>query len=168
MGFFSKLFGLGKTSAAPAVVERRRPDTGIAYDPALVPKLKSDHQDLLTMFGKISQTAEMKQYEELPKLLKKFKLALQTHLITENVRFYAYTQQRHINDNHSSDLIAGLRKEMNGIASAAIQFINRYETELFTPDVAVQFSKDLAGIGEVLVQRINTEEASLYTLYVPK
>ena len=167
MGFFSKLFGLDKPPAAPVVAERRR-DAGIAYDPALVPKLKADHQDLLAMFGKISQTAETGQYNELPKLLKKFKLALQTHLVTENVRFYVYTQQRHVGDSHSSELIAGLRKEMNGIASAAVQFINRYETAVFTSDVAAQFRQDLAGIGEVLVQRINTEEASLYTLYIPK
>lgn len=167
MGFFSRLFGFGKASVAPVVAERM-PDTGIAYDVALVPKLKADHQQLLSMFGKISQIAADGKFDELPGLLKKFKLALQTHLVTENVRFYVYVQQRQASDPGASSLIADLRKEMNGIASAAVQFINRYETAVFTQDVATEFRKDLANIGDVLVQRINTEETSLYTLYLPK
>jgi hypothetical protein len=55
---------------------------------------------------------------------------------------------------------------MNGIAGAAVQFINRYDSAQFTPEVAETFQKELAEIGEVLVQRINTEESSLYTLYL--
>ena len=88
--------------------------------------------------------------------------------MTENVRFYAYVQQHLASDSNASSLVADLRKEMNGIANVVVHFINRYETAVFTPDVADAFNRDLAGIGEVLVQRIDTEEASLYTLYLDK
>jgi hypothetical protein len=88
-------------------------------------------------------------------------------LVVENVRFYVYAQQHQAADPDASALIADLRKEMDGIARAAVQFINRYETTLFTTEVAATFLKDLGNIGNVLVQRINTEEARLYTLYQP-
>jgi hypothetical protein len=166
MGFFSRLFGQDKKQEASA--QTKKSDEGIAYDAGLVSKLKADHQELLAMFGKISQVATTGQFDELPKLLKRFKLALQTHLVTENVRFYVYVQQRQADDSNASSLIADLRKEMNGIANAAVNFIGQYEAAVFTEEVANQFKKDLAGIGEVLVQRINREETSLYTLYLPK
>jgi len=168
MGFFSWIFGKDNKSASQNVANEKKSESGISYDATLVPKLKDDHQQLLAMFGKVTQVSREKRYDEIPKLLKQFKHALQTHLVTENVRFYAYVQQHLANDSNASSLVADLRKEMNGIANAAVQFINRYETAVFTPDVAGAFNKDLAGIGEVLVQRINTEESSLYTLYLAK
>ncbi|NOT16299.1 MAG: hemerythrin domain-containing protein [Methylotenera sp.] len=166
MGFFSRLFGWDNKQEVP--VQTTKTEEGIPYDAGLVSKLKADHQELLAMFGKISQAAGAGQFDAVPKMLKRFKLDLQTHLVTENVRFYVYVQQRQAGDSGASSLIADLRKEMNGIASAAVHFIGQYENAIFTEDVANQFRKDLAGIGEVLVQRINTEESSLYTLYMPK
>ena len=166
MGFFSRLFGWNKKQETP--VRATKTEEGIPYDAGLVAKLKGDHQELLAMFGKISQVAAARQFDEVPKLLKHFKLALQTHLVTENVRFYVYVEQRQAYDSGASSLITDLRKEMNGIAHAAAHFIGHYETAVFTEEVASQFKKDLADIGEVLVQRINTEETSLYTLYLPK
>lgn len=168
MGFFSRLFGRSQKIVPAPAESKKKNESGITYDQSLVPKLKDDHHELLSMFGKVTQIAVDKRYEEIPALLKKFKFALQTHLIAENVRFYAYVQQNLAEDSDASSLVADLRKEMNGIATAAIQFINRYEIAVFTPEVADTFRKDLAGIGDVLVQRINTEESSLYTLYLPE
>lgn len=94
MGFFSRLFGLDNkqafTAADKAADEKQQ--NGISYDPALVPKLKNDHQQLLALFGKIAKTADSGQFDKLPAQLKQFKFSLQTHLVTENVRFYVYVQ----------------------------------------------------------------------------
>lgn len=169
MGIFSWFFSAKKPEKQEEVVEKisSANTSGIRYDPELVPALKQDHQALLGLYTVIKQAAENRRYEEIGPRLVELKRALQTHLVVENVRFYAYVQQGLAQDSDASSLIAGLRKEMDGIAHAAIKFVNRYETIAFTDEVAKAFLQELAAIGSVLVQRISTEESRLYTLYMP-
>lgn len=167
MGFFSRLFSRGTPANTSRTLKEQKTDSGIRYDANLVPSLKKDHQQLLGLYGQIKQAAEQGQYALIPAKLRELKHALQSHLVVENVRFYVYVQQHMAADGDASSLIADLRKEMDGIARAAVQFINHYETTPFTAEVAATFLKELGDIGAVLVQRINTEESRLYTLYMP-
>jgi len=167
MGFFSSLFSFGGNQDKKPKPPEPRQESGIRYDVELVPSLKHDHQQLLSIYGEISKAAEASQFDLVQSGLHELKHSLQTHLVVENVRFYVYLQQHLAGDQNASALIADLRKEMDGIARVAVQFVNRYETAQFTPELATTFRKELAGIGEVLVKRISTEESRLYTLYMP-
>ena len=86
MGLFSFLFGSSakesETSKETAV------HTGISFDALLIDKLKEDHQELVKLFTAIKTAASEGHFAEIHKILHEFKLALQTHLAVENVRFY--------------------------------------------------------------------------------
>ncbi len=167
MGFFSRVLNLVRRTEQPAKPLETRHEGGIRYDADLVPSLKQDYQNLLGIYGEVSRAAADSRFDLVKSRLHDLKHNLQTHLVVENVRFYVYLQQHLASDQNASALIADLRKEMDGIARAAVQFVNRYETAEFTPELAETFRKELAGIGEVLVKRISTEESRLYTLYMP-
>lgn len=167
MGFFDSLFSFGrhKNAGAPQA-EPAQESSGIRYDANLIPNLKQDHQQLFSLFTQICDETEEGNFELVKTRLRALKHTLQSHLVVENVKFYVYLQQHLADDQEASSLIADLRKEMDGIARAAVQFVNRYEASHFTPELAATFRQELAAIGEVLVKRIDTEESRLYTLYM--
>lgn len=167
MNFISKLFSHDKSPQPSLSLKEQKVESGINYNANLVPSLKQDHQMLLGLYGQIKQAAEREQYHLIPPKLIELKHALQAHLMVENVHFYVYVQQHLAANAEASALIADLRKDMDGIAHAAVKFIRNYETAAFTKEIASTFLKDLGEIGNVLVHRINTEESTLYTLYLP-
>jgi regulator of sigma D len=160
MGIFSSLFG-GREPEGREYTQ----STGISYDPQLVDKLKEDHRDLVKIFSSIKSSAIKGDFREIPQILSDFKLALQTHLAVENVRFYVYVQQAYAHDVDTSDFITGLRSEMNGIARAVIKFTDKYSAVHPTHATLSDFLADLDGIGSALVKRVELEETRLYSLY---
>lgn len=160
MGLFSSLFGSRQKET-----EETLPRMGIGYDALLIHKLKEDHQELVKIFTAIKTAANEKRFREIPKILPEFKLALQTHLAVENVRFYVYVQQLYANDVDTSDFITGLRSEMNGIARAVIKFTEKYSVTELTHSTVASFKAELDEIGSVLVKRVQLEESRLYALY---
>ena len=176
MGFFSRLFGIESSKPSPPVAARAaqvRADiqtqgrkVGIRFDPMLIGSLKEDHQTLFRLYGELVQAKDSGNYANVPKLLGEFKFALQTHVMVENVRFYVFLQQQLAGDADTSAFIADVRKQMDGIARAAVKFANTYAVgEPFTPELARGFSADLAAIGDVLTKRVAMEESRLYPLY---
>ncbi len=173
MGFFSNLFG--KPSASPHVqarvaelrdnVVQRQQDKSISFDAALVGKLKDDHKELFKIYGRIVAAKDSNNFTGMAQLMRDFKLMLQTHLMVENVRFYVYLQQQFAGDSDVVGFITDVRKEMDGIARAAIQFTNTYAVDSYTEEMKKDFAKELNAIGQVLVKRIAMEESRLYTLY---
>lgn len=85
MGFFNVRPASGGTS-------QQRTENGdvSAYDPRLIDYLCDDHVRLGAIFRQIGASGKGGHYEQLRELLGLFKSILQTHVRTENKRFYTY------------------------------------------------------------------------------
>jgi hypothetical protein len=163
MGLFSFLFGSSEKEAEAS--KETAPHTGISYDPSLIYKLKEDHEELVRLFTAIKSAAIGGKFADIPNILSEFKLALQTHLAVENVRFYVYVQQHYANDVDTSNFITGLRTEMNGIARVVMKFAEKHAADQLTHSTVGNFVTELDEIGAVLVKRVQLEESRLYSLY---
>ncbi|MDR0247704.1 MAG: hemerythrin domain-containing protein [Burkholderiales bacterium] len=172
-GFLSWLFG--NTPGAKSEIKSSRLShlghhparSRIHYDGTLVGKLKEDHIELLSLFGKIKDASEDGNYVVLPRLLAFLRLTLQTHLMLENVKFYAYMRQYFAGDKDLSNFIGGVKKEMDYIARAVVRFADTYNTQAVIKERVVEFKKELDEIGDILLKRIDLEETRLYILYIP-
>ncbi len=170
MGLFDFLFG--KAGEVPAAQPAKGGvvhwgNGGLQYDPELIAKLMQEHRDLLTMFGSIRQSYQVQDFAAVQKALQEFKLSLNVHLLTENVRFYAYVKKGLSGNVQDLETVTAFWREMQAIAKVVIQFLGKYETPDFTPDMRAAFGKELEDVGMALVHRIKREEESLYTLYQP-
>ena len=143
------------------------PGTGIRYSPTLIDELKKDHKQLLATYMAIKASFDGGDYRTVSAKLNEFRIGLQGHLLTENVRFYIYLDRVHGQDEMNSDLIRGFRREMDGIGRTALNFLKKYETIGVDKELAGAFAKDFAEIGTVLGERIQREESVLYPLYIP-
>lgn len=165
MGILSWISGISADEQARAMASKATVHKEIGYDAGLIEQLKSDHHGLVKAFTEISAAVKCKQYREVPRLLGRFKIALQAHIMTENVKFYVYLQNKVASDPDTSQYVADLRKEMDGIARAVVKFANTHSTSMLTEETAEAFAQQLGEIGEILLQRVHLEESSLYTLY---
>ncbi len=166
MGFFSRFFG-GSNKNQPIEDIRLEPTTGIKYHPDLVADLKNDHQALFALYGSLVALSKEERFRELPKKLQEFKIALQSHILVENVQFYVYLQNKLKDDPMNLEFIKEVRKEMNHIARIVVNFTKKYERVGFSVTQKREFVKELETIGGVLTQRIKMEETKLYILYKP-
>lgn len=139
--------------------------TGIRYNPDLVASLKKDHQVLLGVAGEIVAAWNARNSDLLYDKLHAFKDGLNGHLLTENVKFYAYLEQRYGSDEETRVLIHQFRQEMNGIAKAATAFIRKYHVKPWTDELHNAFKGEFDQVATLLVKRIEREENQLYTLY---
>lgn len=163
------LFGkkdYNKEDAGSGDQYKSAPGTDIHYDPQLIEKLKGDHQDLLALYGEIKSAFDAQDYDAVSRRLNEFRSGLQAHLLTENVRLYIYLSHMFKTDDTNFELIRGFRKEMDGIAKTAMDFLKKYDSIGVDADLAPSFAKDFATIGEVLGARIKKEESVLYPLYM--
>lgn len=156
------------TPAAPTPQYNTAPGTEIRYHPELIDQLKSDHQALLGLYGEIKTAFDAGDYATVSQKLDALRSGLQGHLLTENVRLYIYLDRCLANDETNSDLIRGFRREMDGIAKVAMNFLKKYEAIGVDKELAGAFAKDFATIGQVLGARIQKEEQVLYPLYMPQ
>lgn len=170
MGLFSGLMGDDETQRdghARSVKPLRPGHGGIAYDAALVDTLKDDHQQLLQVFTDIRQAGNEGRFAHLAQLLEQFKLALLNHVALENVKFYVYMQNHAGMDAATLGFIAGVRKEMNGIARTVGKFVDAHLASVPSYATLPRFNEELHQVGEVLAKRIELEETQLYSLYRP-
>ncbi len=171
-GFLSRLFGMGGKDEASAKAAKLQsaiktaPRALINFDDGLIDKLKIDHAELLRLHGELKFVSEHGDFSALPDLLKSFRLALQTHVMVENVKFYAYLQQHFAKDADLMAYISDVKREMDSIARAVVKFTNNYASQRLTPGKAAEFRKELDDIGGTLVKRVGLEETKLYTLYM--
>ena len=176
--FVGKFFG-GRPDKKPPGPRRRstsstrpnghsKPKRGISYDSGLIRNLEEDHEKLVEIYGRVwSEGYEKKDFSTLGNLLSEFKSVFQSHLLKENVKFYAYLEQSMTNDAHSLSVVKEFRRDMNDIANAVISFCKKYERPTYTQSAIEQFKKDYEGIGQALVRRVQLEERDLYSLYGP-
>ena len=143
------------------------PGTQISYNADLIPQLKAEHQQLLELFGMINMAFSRDDLQLTAKLLEDFRRGIQSHLLTENIRFYIYLEHSLTQDLESMSLMHGFRQEMDTIGKAVLSFLSKYKDIGTRPDFAIPFRKDLEDVGKILVDRITREEETLYPLYFP-
>lgn len=143
------------------------PGTHIGYNPDLVPHLHADHVMLGEIFIAIDNAFKAGDLATTVRHMNHFRVAIQAHLLTENVRLYIYLEHALAHDAASHALIHEFRHEMDGIGKAVLAFLSKYRELDTQPNLAVSFGSDLKAIGKVLVERIEREEATLYPLYLP-
>ena len=170
MGLLKRLFG-GKpgndTVSTMQPGTAREPGRTIRYDPGLVDGLKDDHQELVAMYTALGEQVAGGDFHGIDAALQEFKIRLEAHLLTENVRFYVYVEQSMADDEVNYELIRGFRKEMNSIARAVVEFVRRYRQQPVGPATQAQFIREHGEVGRLLAQRIAREESELYVLYQP-
>lgn len=161
------MFGFFKKRKKAEVSEGTAPGTQIHYHSDLVPELHEDHQQLLKLFGEISEANQERDYGRLARVLDEFGSLLRGHLLTENVKLYVYLQHALANDPDNNVLMQEFRTEMHGISKVVTKFLREYSKGEWNDQRHDRFSAELGKIGEVLVKRIETEEQVLYPLYMP-
>lgn len=163
------MFGFFKKKKREQSVEPEdEASAGIRYNPELVGRLKSDHQELLVIYRAIETHFARGDLAGTVARLNDFRYLLQDHLLTENVRFYLYLGQQFAHDQTNAELIRGFRQEMDAIGRVVLKFLDRYETMVEDPKIAASFLEELGQIGAVLSHRIKKEEQTLYPLYMPR
>ncbi|VAW66682.1 hypothetical protein MNBD_GAMMA11-3425 [hydrothermal vent metagenome] len=162
-------FGLFRKKTKPSISDGSYAvrGTNIHYKPNLIDDLKDDHTSLLTLYGQIQAFNNSRNYKKVSEYLSIFRDEFEDHLLKENINLYIYLTHQLKGDAMNTGLITNFRKEMNGIATLALNFLAKYES--IETDLGLQngFSDELAAIGSALGTRIKREESMLYTLYAP-
>lgn len=168
MGLFNWLFGSKRetahVTAAKVHIDTSGQPRAISYDPTLIERLKTDHEDLVALYQKLGTLLEASKYGDIRSELINFKTRFEAHILTENVRFYVYLEQ-HLEDVHNTELMRDFRREMNTIARGVVEFVKKYQFSAFDGELRSQFVQDYQAVGGLLAQRIEREESGLYPLY---
>lgn len=160
------MFGIFKKSKPQATEVFVKPEKGIAFYPELITDLVDDHQQLERIHENIKAEFSRGNLKAVTAGLKKFSTLLRNHLITENMRLYIYLQQKVEGDEVNSQLVRSFRKEMDGIAKPALDFLERYQNiESNPPAELATFISELDKIGGEVHARMHREEEVLYPLY---
>lgn len=164
MGIFSRAIAEEEHKAAAPQAGKAG---GITYDPALVDRLKKEHQELVRLFTAIKTATAECHFNQLPGLLADFKHAFLNHVGLENVKIYVYMQQHWEVDAETLNFVSGVRKEMNEIARVVMKFIDMHLANEPSPVSVMMFNAELDKVGAALLKRVEIEENRLYTLYRP-
>jgi hypothetical protein len=162
-GFFKKK---EEQHPAPAAAPAPASQGGIQFHPELIKELVSDHHRLLHLHGGIRECFDRRDLAMVSGKLKEFGVLLRNHLLTENMRLYIYLQQRMAGDEVNTTLVRSFRKEMDGIAKTALEFLDKYnELEKMPEAHLTSFAAEFDQIGSVVHARMRREEDTLYPLY---
>lgn len=169
MRLLSRLIGAKEQRPARTVADtgtiRVMAVAGLAYDAGLVDRLKNEHRELARLFMEIKAAASAGQFSKLTVLLLHLKLAFQTHIMLENVKLYAYVQQRCAHDAETLAFIAAGHREADEIARAVKKFVKTYANAQFGHDTIAPFLAELDHIIALVLRRMELEENRLYALY---
>lgn len=157
-------------SAAPAATApvAAAPAAGIAYYPKLIDELVQDHHQLQVLQERIKHGFDQRDLGMVARELGEFGALLRNHLLKENMRLYIYLQQRVAGDEVNTSLVRSFRKEMDGLARQALDFLEKYKAIETMPAMEVlNFVEELERIGNVVHGRMQREEQALYPLYAP-
>lgn len=138
------------------------------YRPDLIPKLRAEHRELLSLFADLENTSEQGDEPACRAALDRFTRALQDHLLTENRHLYGYLSRRVDPDPDFARQVDAMSADMMRVGKILHRFITTYTRATWTSALQAQLRKDLPPIGEVLAHRIHEEESVLYPLYSPR
>jgi hemerythrin-like domain-containing protein len=140
---------------------------GTGFDARLVPQLTDDHKQLLHQLQTIRETVDEGHHEIVRELLSDFRITLQAHLLTENVKLYIYLGRHLTKDGTNARRVERCREEMAGIGRKVMDFLRRYTDAVLLPERAPDFLEELDGVVATLARRIEREESELFPLYLP-
>lgn len=156
----------GRTTPSNGRRSRASIPGGIQFHPALIGELVSDHHRLLHLHGGIRECFDRRDLAMVSGKLKEFGVLLRNHLLTENMRLYIYLQQKMAGDEVNTTLVRSFRKEMDGIAKTALEFLEKYNDLEKMPEAHLSsFAAEFDQIGSVVHARMQREEETLYPLY---
>jgi len=141
------------------------PGTQILYDPALVPRLKQDHAQLIRIFNSLTVAIKLQKYAEASDLLDSFKALFNAHALTEYTKLYIFLDYAFRSDPTHHELIIQFRKEMHDIGRAVRAFYIKWSSQSPDKMSSTIFKTEIEIIGNILIERIETEESRLYEIY---
>ena len=151
---------------AKSASETAAPDTSIAFKPALVDELRSEHRELLHLYKNLVAAHQRADFDAAVVNLKRFTYALRAHLLKENLHLYVYLKHALRDDQESSALMGSMRVEMGKIGRVLNDFVTRYTTSPWDLEVRETLGGELGKIAEILSIRIQQEEEVLYPMYM--
>jgi hemerythrin-like domain-containing protein len=152
--------------SAPTAAPAPAPSGGIQYYPELIKDLIGDHRRLFDLHDSIKTSFARRELALVSGSLKEFGVLVRNHLLTENMRLYIYLQQKMAGDEVNTALVRSFRKEMDGIAKTALEFLEKYnEIEKNSEVELSSFAEEFDQIGSVVSTRMKREEETLYPLY---
>ncbi|HEV7491222.1 MAG TPA: hemerythrin domain-containing protein [Rhodanobacteraceae bacterium] len=141
-------------------------ETSIAFKPALIDELRSEHRELVHLYKSLVSTHQRGDFDAAVSNLKRFTYALRAHLLKENLHLYVYLRHALRDDPESSALMASMRVEMGKIGRVLNDFVTRYTSSPWDLEVRQDLGGELNKIAEVLMVRIDQEEEVLYPMYL--
>ena len=167
LAFLKRWLGHEPTAESPPETPRPSAGNRVPYHPNLIEDLKSEHQELVDLLGRVSKALDKNDIESIPKLLHEFGVRLRAHLLKENVELYVYLARNLAGDPDNQALMRDLKREMMHIGRSVNQFLETYADQAWDQSRKDKFAEDFAQLTDVLGERIQVEEADLYTLYLP-
>lgn len=161
--FLANWFRTADRAAQKAVAS---PDVAIAYKPALIEELQTEHRELMHLFKVLVAAHQRGDHDAAVSNLKRFTYALRAHLLKENLHLYVYLKHALKDDQESSGLMASMRVEMGKIGRVLNDFVTRYTSAPWDLEMRQDLGAEINKIAEVLTVRIQQEEDVLYPMYI--
>lgn len=143
----------------------------VGYNARLIESFKSDHRELVTIFGRFKTAVEQRDSTKARYELGVLGSALNSHTAKENRSFYAYMEDRHFVKVEVNKRVREFRAEMEGIKQQLGALVKTYvstgkeEAPPLTAEEWTKLTEAVATLGPILVNRIQAEESELYTYY---
>jgi len=155
------------TTSKQAVEYPAAPGTGIRFSPTLVDELKTEHQQFFRLHQLLLDALRDERLDEVPALLHRFDTLLTSHLLTEQVRLYAYMDAYFNSDPQAREMLRDYRIEMERIGNSVRKMIKKYKDIADRPELQATIEEDMEELRQVLAERMSREELTLYPLYMP-
>lgn len=141
------------------------PGINIMYDTGLVSRLKSDHTQLLKLYGALMDAALKKDIPKINRYMASFLALFNSHVLTEYTKLYIFLDYAFRGDVDTHRIIMKFRREMNDIGREVRRFYHRWmDAEMVSEDLEA-FIYEAKQIGDFLARRVKTEEDHLYKIY---
>jgi hypothetical protein len=135
------------------------------HDVRLIGALESDHRKLLSIHEQIGRLKSERRYTEIPVQLVALRTRLESHMLTENVRLYAFLEHRFQGDFGRLAQVAEFRADANALLLAVLKFVKHHRRTTFDESRLLSFVDEHRHVGELLAKHSAREERHLYRLY---
>ncbi len=165
MSFLSKVFGKSKNPQEGQNKIRLSKNSGVPYNSDLINTLTKDHKTLINEFIKIVKEAQSKNFKNLKRYLKTFKVTFEIHCYSEKIQLYFYLKN-YYKDSSDENFIDDMTKSAEEFDKDIFAFLKKYENIEFNDQHLGLFKKEADAIKRILKSRIEVEESELYPLYI--
>lgn len=174
MNWLRHMLGGAHAREAQAPARRTLTDTPIGRaglhgvtprDVMLVNALKADHRKLLEIHERIGRLMAERRFVEMPAQLVALRTRFETHVLTENVRLYAFLEHLFQGDARRLEQLAEYRAETNAVLLAILKFVKHHRRTTFDESRLLSFADEHRKLGSMLARHAAREEHGLYRLY---